>query len=1198
MSVSPPIDRRKFEQLLEEFYQRVPFYTPEWRPGSELALDSALVKIFNLMLTDTIERLNQSPPKHFIDFLNMLGVKLLPALPARVPVTFYLSTGATAPVIIPAKMQVAANSPTGGEPIPFETEKLILATPAKLVDAYSVNPKLDQVFRAPTGFLGETTIAPFTAQLSFVAQPGDTKLFLDTKADLQPGDLLKIGGGDEADYVEVRKPTENKVELNQVLKYRHSSGQLVNKVRIFELFEGLDQQAHILYLGHKNLFQIKDQVSIQLVFSSWKQEASVEHIGWEYYGKEKDSETQNWYAFDEVKSVTNTNKIILTLTKKNANELKELEIYGVKSNWIRGVVEPNQIKTCKNITIGTVSAIVEPFPTGTKSGVIPELAFHNDVPLDPKQAFYPFGQKPRLFDTFYFASQEAFSKQGFQIKLNITVISSLPTSQIPVERVQGIGQTFKRRLAGSQITMVEDLLTRTPAELARILETTPIRAENILDAARREFYDRAAPSTLDTMGSENPPVLSWEYWNGKGWVKLPLEPSSANENFLAPSQRSIHFICPIDMDQITVSGQQNYWVRVRLISGDYGREEFSVDPNQEGKIITTSNFYPPQISGFKINYHPPDGQSQGFPLETCLTLNHLTFQDRTEESQSTGKPFQPFQALDDAHQTLYLGFDAPPLKGPISLFASLEIQDYTERNRPRVQWEYFRQRDGHGAWSRLDVVDGTNNLTRSGTIEFVGLPDFALITYFGKALYWIRAIDVQDRFKPLERAIAQQLEVRRSPQTKFSEMDGSFTGLEPCAQPLQLIRSPFLSAQLRDIAPSPKFKGLFLNTTWASQAESFNEQILGSSDGTKNQTFSFFKFPVIAEEIWVNELSALSTGEREALLTQSDRAISEIKDDSGNTTAFWVRWDPVEDLLDSTATDRHYTIDRTFGLFQFGDGIEGAVPPIGVDNIRATYQAGGGSRGNVEAGSITVLKSSIGFVERVTNWEAAGGGSDTELIDQALARGSQMLKHRHRAVAAEDFERLAHLASRSIARVKCLPNFNDQGQAKTGWVTVIIVPQSTDPQPKPDPLLKQQVEIYLRDRTANVVTAPRHLVVISPVYVEVSITTTLIATALETVPLVEKAAIEQLNTFLHPLLGSDTGMGWNFGQLPCLSDFYGLLEAIAGLDHVQALTMTLNVPQNPPILVTTDQPLEVALPAYILVSSGRHQVTVQGLTFS
>jgi len=1197
MSVSPPIDRRKFEQLLEEFYQRVPFYTPEWRPGSELELDSALVKIFNLMLIDTIDRLNQSPPKHFIAFLNMLGVKLLPALQARVPVTFYLSTGATTPVILPAKMQVAANSPTGGEPIPFETEKLILATSAKLVDAYSVNPKLDQVFRAPTGFLGETAIAPFTAQLSFVAQPGDAKLFLDTKADLQPGDLLKIGEGEEADYVEVGKPAENKVELNQVLKYRHSSGQLVNKVRIFELFEGLDQQAHILYLGHKNLFQIKDQVTIELVFSGWDS-ALIGDIRWEYYGKQKDSEEQQWFTFDE--QLRDGTKNILILNKKNLDELKELEIHAFKGYWIRGVVNPNQIKTCKGIEIDTLSAIVKPFTADstTNPGIIPELAFHNDIPLDPKQTFYPFGQKPSLFDTFYFASQEAFSKQGSQIELNITVVGSVPTSQIPVERVQGIGQTFRERLTSSQIVTVEDLLARMPTELAGILGTTTNRAENILDAARREFYDRAAPSNLDAIGSQNPPVLSWEYWNGKGWVKLPLEPSSANENFLAPSQRSIHFICPIDMDQITVSGQQNYWIRVRLISGDYGREEFSVDPNQEGKIITTSNFYPPQISGFKINYHPPDGQSQGFPLETCLTLNHLTFQDRTEESQSTGKPFQPFQALDDAHQTLYLGFDAAPLKGPISLFASLEIQDYTERNHPRVQWEYFRQRDGQGEWSRLDVVDGTNNLTRSGTIVFVGLPDFASITYFGKTLYWIRAIDVQDRFKPLERAISQQLESQRSPQTKFSEMDGNFAGLQPCAQPLQLIRSPFLSAQLQDVAPSPQFKSLFLNTTWASQAESFSEQILGSSDGTKNQTFSFFKFPVIAEEVWVNELSALSTGEREALLTQSDRAISEIKDDSGNTTAFWVRWDPVEDLLDSAATDRHYTIDRTFGQFQFGDGIEGAVPPIGVDNIRATYQAGGGSRGNVEAGSITVLKSSIGFVERVTNWEAAGGGSDTELIDQALARGSQMLKHRHRAVAAEDFERLAHLASRSIARVKCLPNFNDEGQSKTGWVTVIIVPQSADPQPKPDPLLKQQVEIYLRDRTASVVTAPRHLVVISPVYVEVSITTTLIATVLETVTLVEKAAIEQLNTFLHPLLGSDTRMGWDFGQLPCLSDFYGLLEAIAGLDHVQALTMTLNVPQNPSILVTTEQPLEVTLPAYILVSSGRHQVTVQGLTFS
>ncbi|HEY9617784.1 MAG TPA: helix-hairpin-helix domain-containing protein [Microcoleaceae cyanobacterium] len=869
MAVSPPLDRRQLEQLLQEFYQRVPFYTPEWKPGTELGLDSALIRIFSLMMSDTIDRLNQSPNKHFIAFLNMLGVKLLPALQARVPVTFYLSTGTPLRVIIPQKTQIAANSPMGGEPIPFETEKLILATPAKLVDAYSVNPAKDQVFRVPPGFLADTAIGPFVADLSFAAQPGDKTLFLDTKADLQSGDLIRVGNdaenigssdssGDrssnQADYVEVKKATENKVELNQSLTNLHPSGQPVSKVRVFELFEGLNQQAHILYLGHSHLFQIKDQVTIQLVFSTWDS-AWVNSLRWEYYGTKQGSQEQDWYAFDQADHPNHD--ATLTLTKRNLDELKALELHGIKSNWIRGVVKPNQlikstdipIDTVKAMTIDTVNAIVKPLSEDgdNPGGTLPDFAFYNDIPLDATQTFYPLGQKPRLFDTVYIASQEAFSKPGFEIELNITVEGSLPTTRTPVAQVQGVGPRFRTRLATAGITTVDQLLEQTPEQLTAILETTTIRAGNILDAARREFYDRARADNPQGMRPENTPVLSWEYWNGKGWVKLPLEPSSVSENFLEPAQRSIRFPCPGDMGETAVSGQQNYWIRVRLISGDYGREEFEVNPNDNGKIISKSNFYPPKISQFKINYYPPAAQAQGFPLESCLTLNQLTFQDRTAESRTKGKAFQPFQKLEDAHQTLYLGFDAPPMKGPISLFISLEIQDYTERNRPRVQWEYFRQQEGQGEWSPLNVVDGTSHLTQSGTIEFVGLPDFALTTYFGKTLYWIRVIDVQDRFKPLERAIAEQLNPKPT-EAAIPEQISCFTGLQPCTQPLLLINSPFLAAQLRNIAPAPRIKGLYLNTTWASQAESFNEQILGSSDGTKNQTFSFFKFPVIGED--------------------------------------------------------------------------------------------------------------------------------------------------------------------------------------------------------------------------------------------------------------------------------------------------------------------------------------------------------------
>ncbi|HEY9663456.1 MAG TPA: hypothetical protein V6C65_33845, partial [Allocoleopsis sp.] len=354
----------------------------------------------------------------------------------------------------------------------FETEKLILATPAKLVDAYSVNPAKDQVFRVPPGFLADTAIAPFIADLSFAAQPGAKTLFLDTKADLQSGDLIRVGrdagnvgsvdrSGDrlanQADYVEVKKATENKVELNQRLTNSHPAGQLVSKVQVFELFEGLNQQAHILYLGHSHLFQIKDQVTMQLVFSTWDS-AWINSLRWEYYGTKQGSQEQDWYAFD--KTDHPDDDATLTLTKRNLDELKALELYGIKSNWIRGVVKPDQLTESTNITIDTVNAIVQPISEDGENpgGTLPDFAFYNDIPLDPTQIFYPLGQKPRLFDTFYIASQEAFSKPGFEIELITTVEESLPTTRTPVDRVQGVGQRFRERLATAGITTVDDLL--------------------------------------------------------------------------------------------------------------------------------------------------------------------------------------------------------------------------------------------------------------------------------------------------------------------------------------------------------------------------------------------------------------------------------------------------------------------------------------------------------------------------------------------------------------------------------------------------------------------------------------------------------------------------------------------------------------------------------------------------------------------
>jgi predicted phage baseplate assembly protein len=280
--------------------------------------------------------------------------------------------------------------------------------------------------------------------------------------------------------------------------------------------------------------------------------------------------------------------------------------------------------------------------------------------------------------------------------------------------------------------------------------------------------------------------------------------------------------------------------------------------------------------------------------------------------------------------------------------------------------------------------------------------------------------------------------------------------------------------------------------------------------------------------------------------------------------------------------------------------MHGMVPPTGRDNLQVTYQAGGGARGNVAAGLITALRTTIPFVDRVVNRISAGGGSDTEALNRALERGPQMIKHRGRAVTAEDFEWLTREASQAIARVKILPTFNDQGQVETGWVTVIIVPESQDARPLPSPQLRAQVEQYLRDRAANLVTFPRHVQVTGPTYVAVNVEAELVPTQIEQAPQVEATALQRLRQFLHPLTGGYLNRGWEFGRLPCLSDFYALLEDIDEVDHVDHLAMTLRaVTATGATLgeaqrVTEEEPLAVTLPEHTLIYGETHTITVKG----
>jgi hypothetical protein len=166
-------------------------------------------------------------------------------------------------------------------------------------------------------------------------------------------------------------------------------------------------------------------------------------------------------------------------------------------------------------------------------------------------------------------------------------------------------------------------------------------------------------------------------------------------------------------------------------------------------------------------------------------------------------------------------------------------------------------------------------------------------------------------------------------------------------------------------------------------------------------------------------------------------------------------------------------------------------------------------------------------------------------------------------------------------------------------VTVLIVPGTSDPRPYPSFELQQIVQSYLLDRAPAVTVAANQIQVTGPTYVDVDVSATLYPVSIDLAPQLESAAVSALQAFLNPLTGGPSGEGWDFGALPCFSDFYGLLGAISGVDHIESLSMNIypvtpaGTSTGPATTINQSNPFNGSLPPYVLIASGNHTITVQ-----
>ncbi|MCE8427102.1 MAG: putative baseplate assembly protein [Candidatus Methanoperedens sp.] len=621
------------------------------------------------------------------------------------------------------------------------------------------------------------------------------------------------------------------------------------------------------------------------------------------------------------------------------------------------------------------------------------------------------------------------------------------------------------------------------------------------------------------------PSLSWEYLTDTGWTVLK-EIKDETSNLLTGGK--IELRVPDDIVESKIAGKENYWIRARLIGGNYGEEIFIANKN----ITSSSNAASTQLLNFtKTNIKPPIFEKITIEYsfeekkdpEQCIVYNNLRYLDQTQASKIPDKFFEPFVQPDEEFPSIYMGFDKILKSGPLRIFFAAKELPFTEDNKPIMKWSYSKDT----YWNELEgYSDNTEGLIKTDILEFAGPPDFSARTLSVKYLYWIKG--------SLTRGIYEE-------------------------------EYPLLS-------------GIYPNTTFAVQAETIREEILGSSDGRPDQIFSFLRVPVLeGEEIRVQEV--LTDQEKQDLIDQFEKdknpdgtkvdPIFEVKDETGMTIETWVLWSEVQNFFDSTKKDRHYTLDRATGKIKFGNGTNGFIPTMGENNVKAfLYQTGGGADGNIHEREIKSLKSAVTGIDKVLNPGAADGGAEAATLDQMLEIGPAMISHRNRAVTVEDFEWLVKKASRKIAKVKCLSNTNNQTNANNehlkekGWVTIIIVPDEKIPKPVPSLELKRKVRSYLEDHCANIISSPGHVWVDGPTYIDISVSVDVLVTSIDLISVVEREVKGKLDEFFHPLTGGPEGEGWDFGRDVNVSDIYALLGEIDGVDHLENLILDYDVPNK------------------------------------
>src|SRR5262249_28248643 len=168
----------------------------------------------------------------------------------------------------------------------------------------------------------------------------------------------------------------------------------------FTLFDDLHLTEHAIYLGHDQLFALAGDITVLLSFMFEFPAGRGLKTTWEYLSQ------GGWLPFESLEQDDTTQGLRkdgqIALRRVCGPNAKEDTIFGHKSFWLRGRLTTPLLPdgTDDQRTVPVINDIRARVGF-TKSGLFPEAAYTDGVPVDTTKNFYPFGQQPARYSTFY-----------------------------------------------------------------------------------------------------------------------------------------------------------------------------------------------------------------------------------------------------------------------------------------------------------------------------------------------------------------------------------------------------------------------------------------------------------------------------------------------------------------------------------------------------------------------------------------------------------------------------------------------------------------------------------------------------------------------------------------------------------------------------------------------------------------------------